>query len=188
MHAREALAGKWGLAVGTTLVYFVVMIVVGTVPLLPLVLSGPMTLGMTIFVLSLLRNTNPHLEQIFEGFKRLGVSLIAWFLMVLYVLLWSLLLIVPGIIAGFSYAMTFYIIADDASVTAPDAIRRSKKMMMGNKWKLFCLSARFLGWVLLGMITFGIGFLWVVPYMQVSFAKFYEEVKGGAVEATTVVG
>ena len=184
MHAREALVGKWQLAVGTTLVYFVVMMVAGFVPLLPFFLSGPMTLGLTIFTLSLVRNTNSHLEQIFEGFRRLGTSLVAWLLIVLYVLLWSLLLIVPGIIASLSYAMTFYIIADDATVTPSDAIRRSKKMMMNNKWRLFCLGFRFIGWVILACLTFGIGFLWLIPYMQVSFAKFYEEVKGGGAQVS----
>ena len=184
-RARLALAGKWELAVSTTLVYFVLMFVVGFVPLLPLVFGGPLALGLTIFSLSVLRNTNPHLEQVFEGFKRLSVSIVACLLMILYIFLWSLLFIVPGIVVAYSYAMVFYIIADDNTILATDALRKSKQMMVGNKWKLFCLTCRFLGWIILSFLTLGVGFLWLVPYMQVSFAEFYEEVKGGAITVET---
>jgi uncharacterized membrane protein len=99
----------------------------------------------------------------------------------LYTLLWTLLLIIPGIIASFSYALTFYIIADDNSIKPTEAIRKSKQMMMGHKWELFCLGFRFIGWIILGCLTFGIGFLWIMPYMHVSLAKFYDEVKGATV-------
>ncbi len=89
-----------------------------------------------------------------------------------------LLLIIPGIIATFRYAMAFFIIADDEDCGPLEAITRSKEMMKGNKWKFFCLNWRFFGWSLLAVFfTFGIGFLWIVPYMQTSFAKFYEDVK-----------
>ena len=74
--------------------------------------------------------------------------------------------------------MAFFIIADDADCGPLEAISRSKEMMKGNKWKLFCLHWRFFGWALLAaFFTFGIGYLWLVPYMQTSFAKFYEDVK-----------
>ena len=75
-------------------------------------------------------------------------------------------------------SMAFFIIADDADCGPLEAISRSKEMMKGNKWKLFCLHWRFFGWALLAaFFTFGIGYLWLVPYMQTSFAKFYEDVK-----------
>ena len=88
-----------------------------------------------------------------------------------------LLLIIPGIIAALSYSMTFYILADDNSIGAMDAIKKSKKMMDGYKWKYFCLGLRLLGWALLCVLTLGIGFLWLIPYAQVSVAKFYDDVK-----------
>ena len=97
--------------------------------------------------------------------------------MAVFILLWMLLLIIPGIIAALAYSQTFYILAEDESIGAMDALKKSKEMMNGYKWKYFCLSLRFLGWVLLCILTLGIGFLWLAPYVEVSYAHFYEELK-----------
>jgi uncharacterized membrane protein len=77
--------------------------------------------------------------------------------------------------------MTFFILSENREITGSEAIRRSKKMMVGHKWPLFCLGFRFIGWFLLGVITLGIGLLWIWPYYMASLAKFYEEVKRSAV-------
>lgn len=180
-QARETLAGKWGLAVGTMFVYSVITMAIQTIPksgpILGILIGGPMSLGLVIFSLSLVRNQNPKVEQLFEGFKRFGIALTAQVLIMIYVLLWALLLIVPGIVAALSYSMTFYILADDKSIGAKEAMDKSKKMMMGNKWKLFCLGLRFVGWAILSIFTFGIGLLWFIPYLQISTTKFYEDLK-----------
>ena len=180
-QARESLTGKWGVAVGATLIYMVIAGAISSIPkaggVISLLIAGPLCLGLAIFILAIGRNQNPKIEQIFEGFKRFSVSLSTYLLMLIFIILWSLLLIIPGIIAGLSYGMTFYILADDSAVGAREAISRSKKMMDGNKWKLFCLHCRFIGWALLCLLTIGIGFLWLVPYIQVSQAKFYEDIK-----------
>jgi uncharacterized membrane protein len=179
--ARESLKGKWGLAIGTFLLYMLISVVLQMIPILgiiaSLVITGPFALGLTYFTLSISRNQDAKLEQIFQGFNNFGTALGAYLLMALFIILWTLLLIVPGIIAAISYSMTFYIIADDNSIGAMDAIDKSKKMMYGYKWKYFCLCLRFLGWALLCILTLGIGFLWLMPYMQVSMAKFYDDVK-----------
>ena len=96
----------------------------------------------------------------------------------LYVLLWSLLFIIPGIIAGYSYAMTEYILAEHPEMTAGEAIARSKEMMGGNRFRLFCLQLSFIGWDLLCALTLGIGHLWLTPYKQAATAAFYREVSG----------
>ncbi len=108
----------------------------------------------------------------------------------IFVFLWSLLLIIPGIIATLSYSMTYFIIADNNSITALEAITKSKEMMRGNKWKFFCLGLRFLGWSLLCVVTLGIGFLWLTPYMSVSSAQFYDDLKenNSATLATQITG
>lgn len=187
-QARESLKGKWGLAVGTTFVYILISMAVQNIPkaggLLSLLISGPLLLGVVIFSLSLSRNQNPKLEQIFEGFKRYSVSLVAHVLTFVFIILWSLLLIVPGIIAALSYSMTYFIIAEDSTIGARDAIKKSKKMMDGNKAKLFYLFLRFVGWALLCILTLGIGFLWLFPYIQISMAKFYEDVKNNQTTPT----
>jgi uncharacterized membrane protein len=95
----------------------------------------------------------------------------------LRILLWLLLLIVPGIIAAISYSQTFFILAEDNTIRPSEAIEKSKKMMDGNKLKYFYLCLRFLGLGLLCILTLGIGFLWLAPYIQVTNAKFYDDIK-----------
>jgi uncharacterized membrane protein len=178
-QAREALKGKWGLAVGTCLVYMLVVCGIGSIPrvgtLASLLISGPMMVGLAIFSLAISRDQNPQFEQIFYGFKKFAVSLGAYLLFAIFVILWALLLIIPGIIAAISYSMTFYLITDNDNIGPLEAIKKSKQMMYGYKWKYFCLGLRFIGWALLCILTLGIGFLWLIPYMNVSFAKFYDD-------------
>jgi len=99
------------------------------------------------------------------------------FLMVIFIFLWSLLLVIPGIIKCFSYAMTPYILEEHPELTANEAIDHSRAMMKGHKFDLFWLLLSFIGWLILCMFTFGIGYLWLTPYMQTSVAAFYEDVK-----------
>lgn len=91
----------------------------------------------------------------------------------------AFLVIIPAILAQLRYSMTYFTVADDPEVGAIDAIRRSKQMMDGNKWKFFCLQCRFIGWGLLCIPTLGIGLLWLVPYFWTSVARFYEDLLAG---------
>jgi uncharacterized membrane protein len=183
-QAREALTGKWGLAIGTFVVYILILFAVQVIPVIGpiagLIIGGPLVLGITIFSLSLSRKQDANLSQLFEGFNRFGIALGAYLLMVLFIILWMLLLIIPGLIAAISYAQTFYILAEDDKISAMEAIDKSKKMMYGYKWKYFCLGLRFLGWLLLCILTLGIGLLWLMPYIQVSAARFYDDIKDQA--------
>ena len=182
LQARESLAGKWGLAVGTFALYFVICMIVGSIKnigfVISLIISGPLSVGVAIFSLSISRGGQAKLNQIFEGFNNFGRSLAAYLLALLFTLLWSLLLIIPGIIASLAYSQTYYILADDQKISAREAIKKSKKMMMGNKRKLFLLILSFLGWLILSLLTLGIGLIWLLPYMNISMAKFYEDIKG----------
>lgn len=97
----------------------------------------------------------------------------------LFVLLWSLLLVIPGILAGFSYAMMECILAENPELSAAEAMARSKELMAGNRWRLFCLQLSFIGWDILAALTLGIGGLWVTPYRHAAHAAFYREITGG---------
>lgn len=207
-EAKESLKGKWGLAIGTTLVYFLLVGSLGAISAIfddiysasnlrltfripQLILSGPFALGITLFSLAISRNQEATLGQIFQGFNNFGKALGAYLLMILFIILWMLLLIVPGIIAALSYSLTFFILADEPSIGAMEAIDKSKAMMNGYKAKLFRLHLRFFGLALLCILTLGIGFLWFIPYAQVTLAKFYDDVKAdyesnGAAEIETV--
>ena len=187
-QARDSLKGKWGLGIGTTVVFMSIMIAIRLIPIagwiIGLLISGAMSLGLAIFALSLSRKQDAKLTQIFDGFQKFGVGLGAYILKFIFVILWSILLIVPGIIATFAYSMTYYIIAENESISPLEAISKSKEMMRGNKWKFFCLMFRFFGWGLLCILTLGIGFLWLFPYMFVSVAQFYDDLKPIAVESS----
>ena len=180
-QARECLSDKWGLVIGTFVVYTVIIIPISLIPvvgwIISILIGGPMSIGIAIFTLSVSRKQDAQLAQIFEGFQKFSVGLAAYLLIAAFVILWMLLLIIPGIIAALSYSMTYFIIADNNSIGALDAITKSKEMMRGNKWKLFCLGFRFFGWGLLCILSVGIDFLWLYPYMMVSFAQFYDDIK-----------
>ena len=110
----------------------------------------------------------------FKGYgKTLGVSL----LMFLFTFLWTMLLIVPGIIKAISYSLAPFIIKDNPELTANQAINLSQKMMKGHKLRFFGLSLSFIGWGILCVFTLGIGNLWLNPYMYTTFAAFYQDVK-----------
>jgi uncharacterized membrane protein len=180
--AREILKGKWGFGVLVALIYCLISVIPSSIKdgiggLIGLIINGPISLGLAILFLNLVRSGNAKLDQMFEGFNRFGVAFVTYLLMVLYIILWTLLFIVPGIIAAFGYSMTFFILADSPGISASDALAKSKQIMMGNKKKLFCLCCRFIGWGFLCLLSAGIGFLWLMPYAYTSMTLFYEDIK-----------
>ncbi|MFI5195811.1 MAG: DUF975 family protein [Chitinophagales bacterium] len=178
--ARKALKGKWGLAIGTFLVYTLIVSSFSATQktgIISLLIAGPMMLGAVMFSLSISRGKEARLEQIFDGFRFFSKALVTYLLMILFVILWMLLLIIPGIIAALSYSMAFYILADDKSLKPMEVLDRSKKMMDGYKWKLFYLCLRFFLLALLCILTLGISFLWLIPYVNITMAEFYDDIK-----------
>lgn len=141
------------------------------------IIGGPITLGYVKFNLDMVNGYRPSFSDLFSQFHRFGEGFLLQFLRGLFIFLWTLLLIVPGIIATYSYAMAPYILYENPGMSANDAITESKKMMDGNKWRLFCLSFSFIGWQLLSIFTLGILNLWINPYMEAAYAAFYEELK-----------
>ncbi|MBQ7432327.1 MAG: DUF975 family protein [Lachnospiraceae bacterium] len=108
-----------------------------------------------------------------------------WFTF-LKVFLWSLLLVIPGIIAAYRYAMAPYLMAEYPDMGISEAIERSKELMDGHKMDLFLLHLSFIGWAFLCIFTLGIGLLWLNPYMNVSEAEFYLQVTGRGADAEAV--
>ena len=202
-QARERLEGKWGTFVLMTFLFYVIQALLqipGYIGSLLEVLSPenvlaslsfsnisnilsllalPLSWGLTVSLLRNHREESVDLENLFDGFRggRYTRVFCALFLVNLFTFLWTLLLIIPGIIKAFSYALTPYIIMDEPELTARQAITRSCEIMQGRRWKLFCLYLSFIGWGILCLLTFGIGFLWLVPYMNASIAAFYEDAR-----------
>lgn len=191
---RESLKGKWGFAALGTLIYLaIVMIPVFILDMIfgpeggggsnisfiySFIITGPTTLGYTMFALSIFRRIETSVAEVFYGFERFGKSLGLYLVMMIFVILWSLLFIIPGIIASFRYMLVFFVLADNPDIGIMGAMDESKRLMRGNKWKAFCLSLSFFGWAILCIFTAGIGYLWLTPYMEVSLAAFYHMTKG----------
>lgn len=184
--ARRSLSYKWGSAALMTLVYGLIM---GVIPVglnvslahetgnLWQLLLLPMGYGLTVAFLDNVRSGESYrVEQLFVGFREYWRVWGTVGLMSLYTFLWTLLFIVPGIIKSYSYAMTYYILRDELELRFNDAIERSMRMMQGHKFDLFYLQLTFIGWGLLCILTLGIGFLWLGPYMQAAQVHFYEDV------------
>lgn len=143
-----------------------------------LFLGSVVEVGYSRFHLNLVDGQEASIGQLFSYFPHWKTTVIASLLRGIYIVLWTLLLIIPGIVASYSYAMTPYILADDPDMTASEAISASKAMMEGNRWRLFCLELSFIGWSLLSALTLGIGHLWLNPYSHAARAAFYREISG----------
>ena len=147
----------------------------GALSLVRLILGGVVQLGYSKFLLAQHDGKEYEVKDLFSQFERFSVGFLQLFLRELYTLLWCLLLVIPGIIKSFSYAMTPFILEDHPELTASQAIRRSQELMDGHKGELFVLSLTFIGWELLNALTLGIGSLWLNPYKNAAYAAFYRE-------------
>lgn len=154
-----------------------------------LILPG-IELGMSLIYLGLIDGKKSALNDIFKGFNNNYTKCISLnFLIMLFVTLWTFLLVIPGIIKLYSYSLSFYILADNPEMSALDAIGESRVLMKGHKFDLFMLHLSFLGWVLLGVLTLGIGFIYVGPYLAATNANFYRSLVDKALnsEANIVI-
>lgn len=185
-EARSVLSSNWGVAVLITFLYWVVFwtfqifydpetIFFALALLLILV---PLEWGFQTAFLRCVRNKSDlKVNHIFKGFEKYGRIFWTLLLRNIMISLWTLLLIVPGIIKSYSYAMTSYVLLDNPELSGNAAIDKSMEIMKGHKWELFKLHLSFIGWGILCIFTLSIGFLWLVPYMQTAQACFYEKVK-----------
>jgi len=177
-QAWQRLSGHWGPMVVICLLASLLSSALAYTLVGALLFNGVLMIGLASATLALLRTGDTRAEYLFDGFKaNLTNALIASVLYNVFIVLWSLLFVIPGIVKSYSYAMTFYILRDNPDMPASDAITESRRMMDGNKFRLFCLHLSFFGWILLCILTLGILTLFVVPYMQTAQAAFYESLK-----------
>ena len=127
---------------------------------------------------NIVREQAAKTDDLFFGFNNnLGNSILAYLLVFVFVFIGFILLIIPGIIVGLALSQTWFILADNPSMDSYSAVIKSKDMMNGFKWQYFKIGLRLFVLGLLCLLTLGIGFLWLIPYQYVVYAKFYEEVK-----------
>ena len=155
-----------------------VLIVIGIALVIKIFLANPIELGGSLFFKENAEATPATLDLLKAGFRNYGHTFWTMFLRDLYTMLWCLLLLIPGIIKAYSYRMVPYILAENPDMPANAIITRSREMMKGNKWRAFVLDLSFLGWIILGMVTLGLGFVfWTSPYMQSTDAALYVKLK-----------
>lgn len=187
-EARAALQGNWGMSAVVVLVYLAVTSICSCIPmvgwLLSILICLPMSWGLYIVFYKLYNERVLTFDTLFDGYKDYGRILGTVLLVQIYTFLWSLLLIVPGIIKSCSYAMTPFILRDHPELSFNAAIEKSMAMMEGNKMKYFLLCLSFIGWGILCVLTLGIGTLFLSPYMNTSFAAFYNDLKAQQPEVT----
>ena len=147
--------------------------VMGTITL---IVGGTVELGYSKFLLKMHDGKDAKVEDLFSQFHRFGDGFCQRLLRALFVALWSLLFVIPGIVASLKYAMTPFILAENPGMTASEAITASKELMDGHKADLFFLQLSFIGWAILNVFTLGIGSLWLVPYINASYAAFYRSI------------
>ena len=140
----------------------VLLVGIGLWAILQLIVGGAVQLGYAHFNLNLVDGKDAAISDLFSQKDRLWDGFCMKFLQGLYIALWSLLLVIPGIVKTYSYAMTPYIMSEHPSLTANEAITESRRIMDGNKWRLFCLDFSFIGWELLCVLPMLAGFSWVV--------------------------
>lgn len=143
-----------------------------------LFVAGPLTYAIERICANRAKNTEEvNFNRIFDGFSEDYLStLVLGLLSSLFIALWSLLLIIPGIIKSYSYSMAFFIQQEQPNKNWKYNIDQSRRLMNGKKWKLFCLDFSFIGWYLLGFLCLGVGILFVIPYHQMARANFFLEV------------
>jgi len=155
-----------------------IAIMTSSAALVGLVLTGPAMVGVNQYRLHIARTNTEDTNLLVAGFKGKVINhIITFVLMSIFIFLWTLLLIIPGIIKTFSYSMTFFILADNPDLEPQEAIKRSREMMHGHKWRLFKLYLSFIGWYLLVLLTFGVGMIFLDPYINLSVTHFYEDLK-----------
>mgnify|MGYP002541604855 FL=1 len=186
-QALDALRGRWTPAAIAGLAMFVTVAVfsgIAQIPyvgfvgnLLNLFVGSFICMGGYFLFWDMLRGEDADMKKLGEPFGDYARYLIGIVLLVIYTFLWSLLLLVPGIIKSISYSMTYYIMRENPGMSGEQAIQRSMAMMRGHKMQYFLLFLSFIGWTILALIPAGLGFIWLIPYMYTAQAAFYEELK-----------
>lgn len=142
------------------------------------ILMMPLGIGTTAFFISLIENENFEAKDLFKYYhdfvKVIGVTI----LMGLIVMLGYICFIIPGIILTLSYSLVPIILIKKSELGIVETLKYSREKMQGHKLDTFVLGLSFIGWAILGTLTFGILYIWLYPYMQLTFTKFYLNILG----------
>lgn len=179
-NAKAQIKGNIGILFVITLISGALNSLASMTYVLTLVVAPALSLGMVCVYLKLAQGIKPEIKELFAHFNEFWSALKVTLLTSIFTALWSLLLVVPGIIKAMAYSQAMYIIAENPGMGAREALKKSEEMMNGHKMELFMLQLSFLGWILLGACTLGILYIWLIPYMQATMTNFYNGLKNPA--------
>lgn len=183
--AKQQLKGRWSGLIIPHIIVSIIGCAIGLVsgflffiaPIISLILTAPMSFGLIMYIIRFARYEDLELTEIFNGFTRWIDSVVLMLVIAIFTFLWSLLFIIPGIIKSISYSMAFYILADNPDMKPMEALQWSKRITYGHKGRIFYIQLSFIGWSLLAALTCGIGYIWLLPYMNLTFANLYFDLK-----------
>ncbi len=142
------------------------------------IVTGPLAVGVAGLFLRQARGEIMQLEGMFDGFKNdFGGNFLLGLMQGIFIFLWSLLFLIPGIVKTYSYSMCFFIKNDHPEMDWSACLKESMRIMKGHKGELFVLDLSFIGWYIVGSLCCGVGTLWVAPYYEATRAQFYEAVR-----------
>lgn len=190
-NAKQQIKGNIGILFLITLIVAALSALCSAIPVVgslagAIVLAPALSLAMINIYLDLAKGIKPEIAKLFENFKDFWIAFKTTFFVGLFTGLWSLLFVIPGIIKGIAYSQAMYIVAENPDIGALEAIDRSKQMMDGHKMDFFVLILSFIGWNLLATLTFGILYIWLIPYMTATLTNFYNSIKPAAPIAEAV--
>lgn len=190
-NAKDQLKNNWGLAIGIIIVCtlisgipnllaeidsesFAISIII---PIITLVITGPLTIGQCKFFINLANRSNPKFSDLWYGFNNMLRAIGVTLLVGVIVFIGTILFIIPGIILAFMYSQVYYIMAENPEMSIMNCLKESARIMKGHKMDLFILELSFLGWGILMVITLGIAGLYVLPYYNATLTNFYLDIK-----------
>lgn len=180
-RAREQLKGNVGVIFLCSIIVACISFILGIIPIAGFIgniLVTPVFIfGMEYIYLDLTRQGKAQVQTLFKGFDDFGRVFCIGFFRNIFIFLWTLLFIIPGIIKTISYSMSYYIAIDKPNLSAMETLRESERIMDGHKLDYFVLTLSFILWLSLVTITFGIAAIYVFPYIEVTMANFYNSIK-----------
>jgi len=185
-QAREQLGNQifgeiWLFAVLVELIYATIISVTSSF-VIGILAIGPLTYGYAKLYLKLAREGGKmDIVGLFDGLKEdLSGNVLLGLLYTIFVALWSLLFVIPGIIKAYAWSMAFYVKNDHPEFGWKQCLDESARITKGHKWELFVLDLSFIGWIFVGSLVFGVGTLWVSAYMNATKANYYERLRDAA--------
>jgi uncharacterized membrane protein len=154
--------------------------------LINIIIYGIFGIAFAKFYLDMRQKDKMQFQDFVNNLSMFTRGILGQLWMTLWTFLWSLLFFIPGIVKTFAYSQMHYILAEYPEVSVTEAMKISMKITKGYKWDIFMMYLSFLGWMILSILSSGIGFLWLIPYMNLSSANAHKFLLENALEKNRI--